>query len=208
MKKTHLVCLATAGLVLGGCSFGGEAGRMEPAYGPAQLANYNVQNAYGNVEGRLRDLSVAFRAAAPDTVTFDFNSVRLGPSARRALDQQAAWLLANDGVRMAVIGHADAVGSERYNDRLGLRRARVVLGYLVAKGVARDRLDALESRGENDLAVPTEGRERRNRRAVTAVSGFDRIFVGRGLDGEYALRTYDEFQGGVAEDAGDAGGDG
>lgn len=198
MKKTHLLCF-TAALAMAGCSnvnFGGEAGKVNPALGPAVAHNARVQNAYGNIEQRVRDLSVAFRAAATDTVTFDFDKATLTPEARRILDQQAMWLLANANVSMAVIGHTDLVGGEAYNDRLGLRRARTAVSYLISKGVSRDRLEAVESRGKREPIVDTTERERRNRRTVTVVTGFDQVYVGTGLDGEFAQRVFDSYQAG------------
>ena len=97
---------------------------------------------------------------------------------------------------MTIVGHTDLVGTERYNQRLGLRRARAVLSYLTRRGVSRRRLDAVASRGETEPVVQTTQRERRNRRTVTTVAGFARNYVGTGLDGEYAARVYDTYQAG------------
>ncbi|MEL6197444.1 MAG: OmpA family protein [Pseudomonadota bacterium] len=199
MKKTNVLCF-TAALAVAGCGgidYGGEAGRLLPELGGAVVHNARVQNAYGNIEERLRDLSVAFRAAATDTVTFDFDRSSLTPEARRILDQQAMWLLANETVTMAVVGHTDLVGGEGYNDRLGLRRAQTAVRYLVAQGVSRDRLEAVETRGKREPVVDTPERERRNRRAVTVVTGFDNVYVGIGLDGEFGQRVYDLYQRGA-----------
>ncbi len=41
--------------------------------------------------------------------------------------------------------------------------------------------------------VQTEERERRNRRTVTSVAGFERHYVGDGLDGQYAHRVYQTY---------------
>jgi outer membrane protein OmpA-like peptidoglycan-associated protein len=193
MNAKMLIALAGAALATAGCAV--EAGKRQPPLGTALTANARLQKAYGDLTERLRDLSIAFRAAADDTVTFDFDSARLTPAARAALDTQAMWLMANEGVRMSVIGHTDLVGPERYNDRLGLRRARAVVRYLVSKGVGRDRLDAIASAGESEPVVPTDTRERRNRRAVTVVAGLDRVYVGPNLDGEYAAQIYNAYQG-------------
>lgn len=208
MKSTTLLALAAAGILSAGCAdtlspiagvAGSPAGTPRTgALGDAIVRNASLQNAYGNVEERLRDLSVAFRAAVPDTVTFPFDSARLTPEARRILDQQAMWLEANESVRMAVVGHTDLVGAESYNDRLGLRRAQAAVRYLIGQGIDRARLEAVESRGESMPVVATEEREQRNRRAVTVVAGFDRIYVGPNLDGEFAARVYDIWQAGGA----------
>ena len=155
--------------------------------------NINAQIAYGDPASRIRALNEAFRAEAQDTVTFEFNRVALDSSAQAALRQQVKWLKAHKHVRMTVVGHADKVGSEDYNDRLGLRRAQAVVAFLARHGISRSRLDAVESRGERDPVVQTDERERRNRRSVTSVAGFERHYVGDGLDGEYAERVYREY---------------
>lgn len=187
--------LAGAALLLAGCSDDiffppGPAGQT--AYsafnGAAVEQNIAAQIAYG--EERVRDLSAAFRAEAEERATFPFDSARLDPTARAALDTQIAWLRRHPDVRMSVTGHADLVGPEGYNYALGLARARAAVGYMVRNGIARNRLDQLVSRGENDPLIPTAARERRNRRVVTTVAGLDRQFAGFGMDGRKALGIY------------------
>ncbi|MEM7526646.1 MAG: OmpA family protein [Pseudomonadota bacterium] len=203
MQIMKIAGLLVGGLLIAGCAR--EVGTFEnPNVGFTTKTNARVQTAYGDLEQRRRDLSIAFRAAAPDTVTFDFNRSTLKPEARRALDQQAAWLMANEGTLMAVVGHTDLVGSESYNNRLGLRRAQRVVNYLIAKGVDRDRLEAVESRGESEPVVDTQEREERNRRTVTVVAGFDRIYVGTGLPGVIANRLYREYLANGFVEGGDA----
>ncbi|MBI5331342.1 MAG: OmpA family protein [Betaproteobacteria bacterium] len=66
-------------------------------------------------------------------VLFRFNSSRLTPDARKLLD---AWVAnAPKGAKVFVTGHADRIGSARYNKKLSLRRAKSVRAYLVSKGV-------------------------------------------------------------------------
>lgn len=199
MRNLKTLAVLATGMILAACSsITGPAGEGANShlYGVATAQNINAQIAYGDPAGRIRALNEAFRAAAQDTVTFAFNRASLDSAARAALNGQAKWLKAHPNVRMSVVGHTDLVGSEGYNDRLGLRRARAVVAYLVSRGVSRKRLDAVESRGEHDPVVQTEGRERRNRRSVTSVAGFDRIYVGDGMDGEVAQRLYNAYQGG------------
>lgn len=197
MTKILPFLLVAGGLVVSGCAREVGQGQNAGYWGTTAADNTRMQIAYGDPSQRMRDMSIAFRAATTDTVTFPFDSARLDSGARRALDMQAAWLNANEGVRMAVIGHTDLVGGERYNDRLGLRRARAVVNYLVRKGVARSRLDAIESRGEQEPVVDTDARERRNRRAVTVVAGFERGYVGTGIDGVVAQRIIQNQQSGA-----------
>lgn len=198
MRKLKIIAALATGIAMAGCSLTGPAGEgvNSHLYGVATTQNINAQIAYGDPASRIRALNEAFRADAQDTVTFDFNKTALDGAARTALNQQVAWLKSHPHVRMTVVGHADKVGSDSYNDRLGLRRARAVVAYLASKGISRTRLDAVESRGESEPVVQTEERERRNRRTVTSVAGFERHYVGDGLDGRYAHRVYQTYVGG------------
>ncbi|MEM6622435.1 MAG: OmpA family protein [Pseudomonadota bacterium] len=194
MRFRAPIVLATC-LAIAAC---GQAGnhRDSPIYGEATRANFASQDAYNLSNQRLIDLARDFAENTTPVVNFAFDKSDLDGTARAALDTQVAWLKANQDVRMTILGHTDLVGSERYNSGLGLRRARAVLAYLVRRGVARSRLEAIASRGESEPLVATEARERRNRRTVTTVAGFRRNYVGTGLEGEYAQRVYDTYQSG------------
>lgn len=198
MKNLHIFPLAIAGLSVAACSQSGIGGNQS-LYGRATQENDFTQIAYKDPSDRLRDLAIDFAAETQDTVTFAFDKSGLDANARTALKGQAKWLKEHPGVRMTIIGHTDLVGSERYNDNLGLRRARRVVNYLVGQGVSRSRLDAVASKGEAEPVVATQDQERRNRRAITTVAGFERNFVGSGLDGETAQRIYDNYQAGAIE---------
>ena len=66
------------------------------------------------------------------------------------------------------------------------------LGLLGANGIGKSRLEAVSSFGEEQPLIVSEGRERRNRRTVTEVSGF----VGGHptvMDGQYAQIVYREY---------------
>lgn len=68
-------------------------------------------------------------------VEFEFNSARLLESSYSLLDKIAAILVNHRSVKLVISGHTDDVGSERYNKKLSLERARAVKSYLVSKGV-------------------------------------------------------------------------
>lgn len=72
--------------------------------------------------------------------------------------------------RVVVIGHADSVGSDRYNCRLGLKRARAVASFLVEHGIARERI-AIGSRGKREPVADNQSETGRaqNRRAAVWV---------------------------------------
>lgn len=122
--------------------------------------------------GRLNEMQGRLAARTWDEIYFDFNKSALLPDSRRRLDQVARFIIDNPGMKFNVIGHADAVGSNRYNRDLGLRRAYNALGYLIGQGVSFTQLQATVSLGEEDLAVQTSAREVRNRRVVIEVMDF------------------------------------
>jgi len=117
------------------------------------------------------DLSRRFAQEVPSTITFAFNSAQLDATAQQVLRQQAKFIRQFPEVRFRVFGHTDAVGSTSFNQRLGLRRANAAVAFLSAQGIPRSRLEAVVSFGETQPLIVTDGRERRNRRTVTEVSG-------------------------------------
>ena len=192
-----LVCFAAAPMLMSGCA-GNVAGDLSyaPELGEANASNQIVQTAYlGGGDALLVNLQAQFEREAPTVVNFDFDRSKLDGEATSRLDEQVAWLKKNEGVRVRLYGHTDLVGSEGYNDRLGLKRARAAMHYMVSKGVAADRLEAVESRGEREPVVNTQDRERANRRTETVVIGFSRLFLGDGMDGRRADKAYRRYAG-------------
>lgn len=139
-------------------------------------------------------LAERFNAEVPDTVNFDFNQSNITPEAAAVLDKQANFIRQFPEVRFTVFGHTDLVGSQGYNQRLGLRRANAVVDYLVSKGVSRSRLKAVVSYGKTRPIIQTNQPEERNRRTVTEVSGFveSHPLV---LNGKYAAIIWRDYVG-------------
>ena len=138
------------------------------------------------------DLANRFSSEVTSTVNFEFNSSQLDGAAQATLRQQAGWINQFPEIRFRVYGHTDAVGSNRANKALGLRRANAVVAYLSTLGISRSRLEAVVSFGETQPLVVTQGRERRNRRTVTEVSGFVKRHP-TVLDGKYAQIIYRDY---------------
>lgn len=158
-------------------------------FGNATFNNQQIQTGAKQYVDVLND---RFAAEVPNTITFAFDSAVLDAAAQATLYEQAKWIRQFPEVRFRVYGHTDAVGSSSYNKRLGLRRANAAVSYLTSQGISRSRLEAVASFGEAQPVVVTSGRERRNRRTVTEVSGF----VGRHptvMDGKYAQVIYRDF---------------
>jgi OOP family OmpA-OmpF porin len=81
------------------------------------------------------------------------------------LDEVAEALRDHPGLKVRIEGHTDGFGRADHNLRLSLRRAEAVRNYLVAHGVAGDRLEArgygATQRLESDATF--DGRERNRR---------------------------------------------
>ena len=158
-------------------------------FGAATAHNTAIQN---GDKSYATNLGNRFATEIDSTVTFAFNSAVLDAAARETLQKQADWIKQFPEVRFNVYGHTDAVGSESYNKRLGKRRANAVVNYFASQGISRDRLEALVSFGETQPVIETPGRERKNRRTVTEVSGFVSGHPNV-LDGKYAAIIYREY---------------
>ncbi|MCC1492256.1 OmpA family protein [Cognatishimia sp. F0-27] len=187
--------------LLAGCSYSNkdpvytafhrEAGALADTghFGNATMNNHVAMTSTAH---HTYNLAQRFASEVMTTVNFAFNSAQLDAGAQDTLREQAHFIKQFPEVRFKVYGHADKVGSEAYNKRLGMARARAVVDFLVGQGISRSRLEAVVSFGETQPIIVTEGRERRNRRTVTEVSGFveDHPMV---LDGKYAQVVYREY---------------
>ncbi len=194
LPRTLLFAGATLALIAG-CTEDTSAYREVGAPPPDAEFGAAVNNniAYHTGEKTwVIDLAQRFNREVPDTVTFAFNSAALDAQARATLARQASFIRQFPEATFRVFGHTDAVGSDSYNRRLGMRRANAVVHYLVTHGVSRARLEATVSHGETQPLIVTENRERRNRRTVTEVSGFveDNPLI---MDGKYAQVVYREY---------------
>lgn len=137
-------------------------------------------------------LAERFSAEVPDTINFAFNSSELSDEARSILKKQADFIRQFPEVRFRVFGHTDKVGSNGYNQRLGLRRAQAAVAYLTSLGISRSRLEAVVSYGETRPLIATNAAEVRNRRTVTEVSGFVKSHP-LVLNGKYAEIIWREY---------------
>jgi len=193
--RTLLVATSITALVAGCEQFGdtlqkyGEAGRMPDRYGFGQSVDMNAGYHTGQY---VFDFAQRFHETVPDTVNFAFNSAVLDDQAKTILRRQAAFIRHFPEVRWKVFGHTDLVGSNAYNQRLGMRRAQAVVAYLSSQGISRKRLQAVVSYGETRPIIATQDRERQNRRTVTEVSGFveNAPLI---LDGKYAQVIQREY---------------
>ena len=75
-----------------------------------------------------------------ENIFYDFNKATLRPESATALDKLVQTLNENPNVTIELSAHTDCRGSDQYNERLSQRRAESVVNYLIAHGIAADRL--------------------------------------------------------------------
>ena len=103
---------------------------------------------------------------------FDFDKSALKPEGRAKLDDLIGKI---KGINLEVIiavGHTDAIGSVKYNQKLSVKRSESVKAYLVSKGIEKNRVYT-EGKGKSQPVADnktSEGRAK-NRRVEIEVVG-------------------------------------
>ncbi len=73
-------------------------------------------------------------------IFFDFDSYALSDNARNKLADIKAVMDEYPDIRLEVLGHTDAIGSESYNQILSEKRASAVIKYLSGLGIPQSRM--------------------------------------------------------------------
>lgn len=93
-------------------------------------------------------LSPISKPVVIENIFYDFDKATLRPESEKALDEIIKMLNDNPNATIELGAHTDRKGTEQYNERLAQRRAQSVVDYLIAGGIAKDRLEA-KGYGEN-----------------------------------------------------------
>jgi len=105
-----------------------------------------------------------------DRVWFGFDSADVTDEGRATLDKQAEWLKEYGSVNITVEGHCDERGTREYNLALGQKRASSIKKYLVAAGVAANRVETVSYGKERPEATGgSEDAWAQNRRGVSVI---------------------------------------
>lgn len=73
-------------------------------------------------------------------IRFDFDKAVIKPEFVPVLDEAVEILKKHADKKVEIQGHTDSIGTDAYNEKLGMRRATAVKNYLVEKGVNADNL--------------------------------------------------------------------
>ncbi len=103
-----------------------------------------------------------------DRVFFATNKYNISSKGTDTLTKQVNYLKNNPNLNITLEGHADERGTREYNLALGERRANAVKDYLIANGIASNRIKVV-SYGKERPANPasTIVAWSQNRRTVT-----------------------------------------
>ena len=173
MRKTLIIGAAVLALAASGCA------RRAPVVDPippGPTENLPPPAEVNPVTGDIEPIELpAAQAdlvakAGSDTVYFGTDEHLLDEASRATLAAQARWLLANQGVRASIEGHADERGTREYNLALGERRANSARDFLIQQGVPAARLLTVSWGKERPVAQGSnEEAWAQNRRSVTVV---------------------------------------
>jgi outer membrane protein OmpA-like peptidoglycan-associated protein len=143
-----------------------EAGARADAASTAAIHAHDL--ALGDVE---------YHTTGSYEVRFAFDSAQLTPAAQEVLDQAVTALQSNPRFVVDIVGNADTVGPEAYNDLLSQRRANAVLHYLVQHGPGPVGRYAIVGLGESEPVVVAGAEDHSASRRV-AISLLERVEPG------------------------------
>ncbi|WP_299156818.1 OmpA family protein [uncultured Christiangramia sp.] len=109
-----------------------------------------------------------------DNIYFDFDKSNIRPDAAQELDKLVALMQDEYPELVIAIGsHTDRRGTDAYNVKLAERRAKSTFDYLVANGIAENRIQEYKGYGENKPAIDcnrcSEKDHQLNRRSMFSV---------------------------------------
>lgn len=100
---------------------------------------------------------------------FDFNKSTLKTEGKAKIDDLIGKMKAHPEIEsILATGHADRIGSDKYNMALSDRRVKAVKAYMVSKGVDAGRIETV-AKGESEPVVScsdVKGAENRNNKAL------------------------------------------
>ncbi len=115
------------------------------------------------------------RLIMPGNITFATNSAEIAPQFYSTLNAVALVLKEFPETLIEVTGHTDSTGNEEYNLQLSQQRANSVARYLIAQGIAPNRILA-KGMGESMPIAPNDTPEGRaaNRRVEIRIQPMTR----------------------------------
>lgn len=149
-----------------GAAVGGAAGAAIGHYMDRQAEELEEELENADVERVAEGIKITFDSA----LLFDFDSAKLRPDAKEQIRELASVLKEYEETEIIFAGHTDSIGSEEYNQKLSLQRAKSVALYTAKQGVDATRF-MIVGYGESQPVATNEteyGRQQ-NRRVEIAI---------------------------------------
>ncbi len=114
-----------------------------------------------------------------ENIYYDFDKSDIRTGAARELEELQAMMEAYPSMKVELVAHTDSRGHQKYNEKLSQRRAESARDYLIARGIAADRIRAIglgESQLRNDCGDGkrcNETQHQYNRRSEVRVLEID-----------------------------------
>ena len=149
-----------------GAAVGGAAGAIIGHQMDQQAKELAMEVEGARVERIGEGIVVTFESG----ILFPYDSDQVLAAGRDNLGNLAESLQKYPKTEVLIVGHTDARGSDDYNQGLSNRRADSAADYLVAQGIARNRI-RIEGRGEAEPIATNDTDEGRqlNRRVEIAI---------------------------------------
>lgn len=107
---------------------------------------------------------------------FDFDKAVLKPAGKQKLDELAAKIQGMSVEVVVATGYTDRIGSDKYNDRLSLRRAQAVKSYLVSKGVPANKVYT-EGKGKRNPVTGNTCKQKNRKQLIACLAPDRRVEV-------------------------------
>jgi len=182
MKRIIVVMLLSMGLFVIGCAerkvvqpVKPELQQQQPAVTPKETAERKglikpeeriTEEQLAKIETKEERPKYKEEGGLFEDIYFDYDKYDVRSDAKAVLQNVASWLLKNTSAKLLIEGHCDERGTSEYNLALGDRRARAVRDYLVALGIASDRVETISYGEEKPVCTEmTDECWAKNRRA-------------------------------------------
>jgi len=127
---------------------------------PANLTN--AANSSGTLEDFSKTNNGEKVSYVLDRIEFEYKDYRLKEVSFAQLNQLVKYMIANPEKRIKINGHTDNIGSNNFNVKLSMKRAKAVADYLEVNGIYKSRISSSDY-GKNSPVSENETEEGRSK---------------------------------------------
>lgn len=153
IKKFTYLLVVVAALALVGCASDAKKENKGDSNSTPSLGQGNDKVDNSGMVLELNGDSDSNKAGGLKTIYFPYDSDVLTQDSEMTLKNNISFLMKNDKIKVQVEGHCDERGSVQYNIALGEKRAKSIMNYLVASGVASSRVSTVSLGKEKPLEL-------------------------------------------------------